>query len=98
MIYLIDEEGWYGGGYYATLPDLMGAVKGRSRDEIIENGYESLELLIEDINSVPFDRTDIKGSVVFDLIQCHTMEEMDEAMNLQRQGTNYQDIVTAISQ
>ena len=96
MIYLIDEEGWYGGGYYEPFWSLMGGVKGRSRETIIDNAYESLEEFIEDEDYVPFDRTNIKESVVFDVIECHTIEEMDRAMALRRTGTNYEEINKAV--
>lgn len=98
MIYLIDEDGVYGGGYYESFWSMMGGVQGKSREETIECGYESLESFIADESAAPFDRKNIKGSVVFDIVECYTMEELDEANKLHYQGANYHDISKAVLQ
>ena len=76
----------------------MGGVQSTSPETIIDNAYESLEEFIEDEDYVPFDRTNIKESVMFDVVQCYTMEELDRAIDLQHEGTNYEDIKKAVSQ
>ena len=75
----------------------MGGVQGTSREMMIEKAYESLEEYIEDEDSVPFDRKNIQESVVFDVVEYCTMEELDRAIDLQYERKSYEEIKAAVA-
>jgi hypothetical protein len=43
LIYLVEDDGFYGGGYYEPSVDLMGGVGGDSIAEMVNEAYASLE-------------------------------------------------------
>ncbi len=98
LIYLVKDDGYYGGGYYADYFKLMGAVGGESFDKMIDEAYESLEMSIEDEDYLPFDIKKIKEFVVFDPVECHNEKELYEAFDLRKKGTSYEEINKAILQ
>ena len=60
----------------------MSGVQGTSRELMIEKAYESLEEYIEDEDSIRFDRKNIKESVVLNVVEYYTMEELHQATDL----------------
>jgi hypothetical protein len=98
LIYLVHDDGYYGGGYYEPSSNSMGAIGGESRDKMVEDAYESLEESMEDEDYIPFDIKNIKESVVFDLVECHNVEEMDMALKLQNNKKTYEEINKTVIQ
>jgi hypothetical protein len=93
LIYLVQDDGSYGGGYYEPCVDLMGAVGGESINEMIEDAYGSLKDAAEVITDpMPFDVNNIKESVVFDRVECHSEYEMDIALTHHKKGTHFEEI------
>ncbi|UJR29516.1 hypothetical protein I4U23_010733 [Adineta vaga] len=79
LIYLVEDDGSYGDGYYEPIVDLMGGVAGDSIDELVNEAYKLLELATKAIDNMPFDINNVKNSVHFDLVECHDKHEMDTA-------------------
>ncbi len=98
LIYLVHEDGLYQGSYYEPSSHSLGGVSGKSCDEMVDDAYESLEEFIEDEINIPFDIKTIKESVQFDLVECHNVDEMDEAYTLRRNGITGEEINKTILQ
>jgi hypothetical protein len=92
LIYLIEGNGLYGGGYTDKALKITGGSTGESVDEMVEKAYESLKDGLTGENNIPFDINNIKESVVFDLIECHTEDEMEKAFDLERKGMDGKEI------
>ena len=98
LIYLIEDNGRYGGAYYELFSHLTGGVIGESRETIVDNAYESLEECMADQDPIPFSIKNIKESVVFDIVECLNDEEFDRALDLQSEGRSCEEIHQAVSQ
>ncbi len=92
LIYLFDDDGSYGGGYYAKHFKFSGCVQGESVAEMKDQAYDFLEEHLEDEKDLPFDIKNIKESVVFDLVECLTPEEQLAAFDLRKHGATYEKI------
>lgn len=98
LIYSVDDDGYYEGGFYEPSTHGMGAVGGESLDKMLDEAYEALEESIQDEGHIPFDIKNIKKSVVFDLVECHTEDETLKALSLRRKVKNFEEINKAILQ
>ncbi|UJR30090.1 hypothetical protein I4U23_017631 [Adineta vaga] len=87
-----DEDNYCGGMFYDPSSKLMGAAGGDTLDDMINEAYESLEENVKTETFVPFDTENIKNSVVFDLVECHSIEELEIARKHQYRQTSYEDI------
>jgi len=96
LIYLVEDGGSYGGGYYEPFTDLMGAVGVDSIDVMVNEAYESLKQAMEIMDEVPFDINNIKESVVFDLVECQTENEMDTAHTLLNKQGSFEEIKAVV--
>lgn len=96
LIYLVEDDGFYGGGYYEPSVDLMGGVGGDSIAEMVNEAYASLERATKAVGTVPFDINDIKKSVKFDLVECRDEYQMDEAHKLLYEGKSFELINKAV--
>ena len=55
FIYYIDENGFHGGGDFADFFKLMRSVQGETRQDMIEQDYESLIECVENEPIISFD-------------------------------------------
>jgi hypothetical protein len=98
LIYLFDDDGIYGVGYYAKHFKFIGGVEGESLAEMKDQAYDFLEEHLEDEKDLPFDIKNIKESVVFDLVECLTPEEQLAALDLRRNGATYEEIKEGVQE
>jgi hypothetical protein len=98
LIYIVEDNGSYGGGYNAVYFHLSAFVVGESVDKMIDQAYEMLEERMEDEDFNLLDIKNIKEWVQFDLVECHNDEEQLAALDLQNKGKSYEEINKAVSQ
>jgi hypothetical protein len=98
VVYLLDDDGYLGGGFRIEPMNFRGGVCARSLDALLVDCYESLEVGIEMSDNVPFDTTDIRKSVVFDFVECLNEDEFDVAATMKRAGDTFENITEAIQQ
>lgn len=93
--YLI-ADGYYGGGYYDRTSKLIAGVKGTSFDEMHSHCYETFIEGMQIKEDPPFNIMEIKDLVVFDFLECKTIDEMDKADEMEEAGIAYNEIEKAI--
>ncbi|CAF1682304.1 unnamed protein product [Rotaria magnacalcarata] len=96
LICHIDEDGHYNGSYYDKFFEFTACVDGETLETLLDECYITLIEAIEDINNVPFDISNMKESVIFDCIQCHSDEEIDRAHSMKQDEYTFKDIIEAI--
>ena len=99
LVYLVHDGGhYYGGGFYEPSLKMTGAFGGDSIKEMVDDAYELLEDGMKDEKNIPFDIKNIKDSVVFDLVECRNVNEMETALEYQDQGISYEKLKQIISE
>ena len=96
LIYIIYEDGYYEGAYKDRSFKIIGGVGGQSFQEMYDEAYESLQECAVSEDYLPFDTNNVKESVVFDLVKCHTLDEWEKASKLNSEGKPYEEIKDSI--
>ena len=98
VLYLLDEDGILGGGFYIRPMGYFGGVCAPSFDELHAQCYEALAFGIKYTENAPFDITDPAKSVVFDFVECLTVDELDLAEEMKDAEDTFESIIEAIAQ
>lgn len=96
FIYIIDEDGHYNGSYHDKSWKFTSCVDGETLEIILDECYTTLMEFAEDKYNFPFNINNIHQSVVFDCVQCLSDDEFEKAHDMERAGSNFQDILKAI--
>ena len=60
--------------------------------------YETLIDYVKTKENVPFNTNNIRESVMFDLFECKTIDEMDEVIDMAYDGKTFNEIEKAIQE
>ena len=98
VVYLVEDDGSLGGGFYIKPMGFGGGIAGRSLEEFHNECYESLATGITASDNIPFDTTDLRKSVVFDFVECLNEGEYDLAEQMEKAEDTFENIIEAIQQ
>jgi len=59
---------------------------------MLEDAYASLKVGVEGEHQIPFDVNNIKETVVFDCLECYTVNQMDKIFQLEADGKSFTEI------
>ncbi len=98
LIYAGDKDGSCAGGYHDLLLKIGGGCEGNSFEEMCDEAYESLQEAVDGEKNIPFDIEHIKESVVFDCLECQTIDQMDMVFDLIHKGKNFDELKKIINE
>jgi predicted RNase H-like HicB family nuclease len=98
LIYMREEDGSYGGAFRDFSLVYTGGVSGKTFQEMYDQAYEVLEEAMVGETYIPFDVNNMKESVIFDCVECKSLDEMDLVFDLASSGNNINEVLLKLQE